>query len=104
MLSKKEQRRYLEYVLLPESMFGEQASEITMRSDHSCFYQEPTNVNNPRVYNGVECEWRIMGSRLMIIGAADYVIYADLSRSRDNSEITVLSDAEAWTTEKFTRQ
>ena len=28
MLSKKEQRRYLEYVLLPESMFGEQASEI----------------------------------------------------------------------------
>ena len=83
---------------------GEQASEITMREDYSCFYQEPQNMGNERVRNGVECEWRIIGNRLMIVGAADYVIYADLDRYGDNTTITVLSDSSSWTTEAFTKQ
>lgn len=83
---------------------GDLASEITMREDGSCFYQEPQNLNNERVRNGVECEWKIIGNRLMIVNAADYIIYADLSRYGDNTSITILSDAEAWNTEVFTKQ
>ena len=83
---------------------GDQTSEITMREDHSCFYQEPNNVNNERVYNGVDCEWRIVGNRLLIVGAADYIIYADLDPGTDNNVIRVRSDAEEWNTEDFVRQ
>ena len=52
----------------------------------------------------MDCEWRIVGNRLLIVGAADYIIYADLDPGVDNNVIRVRSDAEEWNTEDFVRQ
>ena len=83
---------------------GDLASEYTLRADGTCFYQEPQNMNNERVRNGVECEWCIIGDRMMIVGAADYIIYGVLDPEGDNSEVTVVSDNAAWNTETFVKQ